>query len=151
MFIDRAIELHRLKIEPVLGRPIGAFKTDIIALEARIHSDFPEAYREYLLWIGADFNGVLRGSDCFISHVEENHEGLKVLFKENDLNELPCCPIVFFMHQGYSACWFEASDRSDDPVVFCFSESESASGIQSVGTFSEWLYGEILGLSEAMR
>lgn len=151
MFIDRSIELHQLKIEPVLGRPIGAFKSDIIALEARIQAHFPEAYREYLLWIGADFNGALRGSDCFISHVEENYEGLKVLFKENDLIDLLYCPVVFFMHQGYIACWFDASDQSDDPVVFSFSEADSASGIQSVGTFSDWLYSEMLALSEAMR
>jgi hypothetical protein len=150
MIIDRSIDLHHSKFEPVFGRPIGAFKSDVVALEARIHTNLPAAYREYLLWMGADFNGVFRGSDCFVNHVEENHKGLVVLFKENDLVTLSYCPIVFFMHQGYIACWFDASDQSDDPAVFCFSEATSASGIQAVGTFSDWLCSELLALSEAI-
>jgi len=72
MFIERSIELHCEKVEPSLGKAIGAFRSDLLALEARVGTNFPEAYREYLLWIGADFNGLLRGSDCFIAHVEEN-------------------------------------------------------------------------------
>lgn len=36
MIIDRSVELHQQKIEPVLGRPVGVFQSDLIALEARI-------------------------------------------------------------------------------------------------------------------
>ena len=150
MIIDRSVELHKLKIEPVLGRPVGAFQSDLIALEARLRIRLPAAYREYLLWMGADFNGVLRGSDCFISQVEENCDGLSLLIEENGLSPLPYSPIVFFMHQGYIACWFDSSDQSDDPAVFGFSEAASVPGIQTYGSFSDWLYSELLNLSNAI-
>lgn len=150
MIIDRSVELHRLRIEPLLGRPVGAFQSDLIALEARIRIRLPVAYREYLLWMGADFNGVLRGSDCFISHVETNCDGLNLLFEENGLSPLPYSPIVFFMHQGYIACWFDSSDQSDDPAIFGFSEAAGESGIQTYGTFSNWLYSELLTLSDVI-
>lgn len=150
MFIERSIELHRAKVEPSLGRPIGAFRSDLLALEARIGINFPEAYREYLLWIGADFNGLLRGSDCFITHVEENCAALPALFDENGLTELSYQPVVFFMHQGYFACWFDA-EQASDPAVFCFNEANRELGIQACGTFSEWLYDEVLALSKAIQ
>lgn len=151
MLIARSIALHSSKVEPKLGRPVGAFKTDVIALEARLGIQLPEAYREYLLWMGADFHGLLRGSDCFINHIEANTEGLADLLEENGLPKLPYKPIIFFMHQGYIACWFNASDQSHDPAVFSFNESESVSGIRTLGTFSEWLYNELLSLSEVVQ
>ena len=151
MHIARPIALHSSKIEPKVGRPVGAFKTDVVALEARLDIQLPEAYREYLLWMGADFRGVLQGSDCFINQVEANAEGLADLLEENELPKLPYKPIVFFLHQGYIACWFKASDQSADPEVFSFNESDKASGIRSLGPFSEWLYNELLSLSGALK
>jgi hypothetical protein len=151
MHIARSIALHKSTIEPKLGRPIGAFTTDVVALEARLDVQLPEAYREYLLWMGADFHGLLQGSDCFINQVEANAEGLADLLEENGLPKLHYKPIAFFLHQGYIACWFNASDQSADPNVFSFNESDNASGIRSLGTFSEWLYNELLSLSEALK
>lgn len=150
MHIAQSLALHRLRVEPKLGRPIGAYKSDVLALEARLGVTLPAAYRDYLLWMGADFNGVLRGSDCFIFNIESNEAGLADLLKENQLSLLDYRLIVFFLHQGYIACWFDACESTDDPPVFTFSETDCASGIRAVGVFSDWLLRELSSLAECI-
>jgi hypothetical protein len=149
MYLAQSLALHHSLVEPKFGRPIGAFNSDVLALEARLDVGLPAAYREYLLWIGADFHGLLRGSDCFISHVEANEVGLIDLLKENNLPSLTYKPVVFFLHQGYIAFWFNADEVADDPLVFSFSEADCSSGIRTLGTFSAWLFTELSSLAKA--
>lgn len=151
MHIERAIELHRTKIEPILGRPRGAPEAEILALEHRLGVRFPAAYREYLRWMGNDREGALQGSDCFIRNVETNANGLCELLRENGVAPPSCRPIVFFLHQGYIACWFDAGDQSDDPDVSCFHENGESRVILPAGTFSDWLFEELLGISRCLE
>jgi hypothetical protein len=141
--IGRAIELHSTKTEPFRSRPRGAPEAEILALEHRLGIRFPEAYREYLLWMGNDYTGVLQGSDCFIRDVENNATGLRELLCENGIAHPAYKPIVFFMHQGYIAYWFDASDPKEDPEVFGFHENDRAPCISSQGAFSDWLYDQL--------
>lgn len=151
MHIGRAMELHRTRIEPALGRPRGAPEAEILALERRLDARFPAAYREYLRWMGNDCHGALQGSDCFIRDVETNAGGLRELLLENGVAHPSCRPIVFFMHQGYIAYWFDATDPSEDPEVSCFHENGELPAILTVGTFSEWLFEELLGTSMCLE
>lgn len=151
MYIERAIELHRTKIEPILGRSRGAPEVEILALEHRLGVRFPAAYREYLRWMGNDREGALQGSDCFIRDVETNTDGLRELLRENGVAHPSCRPIVFFLHQGCIAYWFDAGDPSDDPEVSCFHENGESRAILTVGTFSDWLFEELLGISSCLE
>lgn len=146
MHIERAVELHRTKIEPIRGRPRGAPEAEILALESRLGIRCPAAYRQYLLWMGNDSAGALQGSNCFIRDVEPNGAGLRELLRENGVAHPSCRPIVFFMHQGYIAYWFDAEDSSEDPEVYCFHESAESRAIVDAGTFSEWLFEELHGI-----
>lgn len=151
MHIERAIELHRAKIEPALGRPRGAPEAEILALERRLGIQLPAAYREYLRWMGNDCKGALRGSDCFIRDVETNANGLRELLLENGVAHPSSRPIVFFLHQGYIAYWFDATDQRDDPELSCFHENGESRAILTMGTFSEWLFEELLGVSMCLE
>ena len=122
-----------------LRSPRGASERQCRALERAIGHPLPAAYRQYLLWIGRDRNGILRGSDCFIEHVQENHEALPELLAENQVDfELPSEFLVFLLHQGYVAAWFELPATDPDPVVWVFGEGQHDHP-ESPGRFSEWL------------
>jgi hypothetical protein len=151
MHIERAIELHRKKIEPARARPRGAPEAEVLALERRLDVRFPAAYREYLRWMGNDHEGALQGSDCFIRNVETNAKGLQELLRENGVAHPSCRPIVFFLHQGYIAYWFDAADPREDPEVSCFHENGESREILTMGTFSEWLFEELLGISMCLE
>jgi hypothetical protein len=125
MLIARSVTLDRAAV--------GASELEVAALEARLGCKFPQAYREYLLWMGADDGGLLRGTDCFIGDVEANEQGLGRLLAENGLPPLPYRPVVFFLHQGYIACWFRMAGTAEDPEVLSFNEAEAGTGIRSLG------------------
>ncbi|MET1079860.1 MAG: SMI1/KNR4 family protein [Pseudomonas sp.] len=146
MLIAQALELHCSAIEPLRGPAVGAAEHDVAALEVRLGCRFPLAYREFLLWMGEDRKGLLHGTECFLGDVESNEQGLVDLLCENDLPPPLDRPVVFFLHQGYLACWFCTSDTAEDPEVFSFNEGLSEAGIRSLGRFSRWLYVELSGL-----
>ena len=150
MRISEAIAFHRSEIEPTLGAPVGATELEISACEARLGCRFPESYREYLLWIGKDWTGVFKGTDCFINNVEQNEQGLLDLLGENEVSPPGYRPIVHFLHQGYIACWFRMGDQSEDPEVFTFSETDRATGIRPLGPFSHWLAVELSSLAKGL-
>jgi len=149
MLIAEAIELHRKSAEPLRGSPVGASERDVASLEGRLGCRLPLAYREFLLWMGEDRKGLLQGSECFLGNVESNEHGLVRLLSENSLPSLAYRPVVFFLHQGYIACWFRMSDIAEDPEVFSFNEAVSEAGIRSLGSFSQWLYVELAELLKA--
>ena len=150
MLIAEAIEFHRRVVKPSLGPPVGAPERDISALEVRLGCKLPLAYREFLLWMGGDLNGLLRGTDCFIGNIETNEQSLRDLLSENDLAPLSYRPVVFFLHQGYIAYWFSMNGARVDPEVFSFNEGLREVGIRSVGDFSLWLSAELSALAEAL-
>jgi hypothetical protein len=149
MLINKSVELHRVAVEPLLGAAVGAPPGEVAALEQRLGCQLPLAYREFLLWMGADRDGLLRGTECFIDSVEQNQQSLVELLEENGQPALGYKPVVFFMHQGYIACWFPMGGRDDDPLVYSFNEGDSHRGIKELGRFSDWLLTELVGLARA--
>jgi hypothetical protein len=150
MHIAQSVAVHRSLVEPALGPPVGASELDVAAVEGRLGGEFPSAYREYLLWMGSDRDGLLRGTDCFLGNVESNEQGFADLLQENEFPPLQYRPVVFFLHQGYIACWFRMGDTEEDPMVFSFSEGEREAGIRMLGSFSKWLLAEISALAKAI-
>lgn len=147
MLIADAIALHRAAVVPRLGPAIGAAERDVASLEERLGCRLPRAYREFLLWMGEDRKGVLQGSDCFLGNVESNEHDLIDLLSENGVPALAYRPIVFFLQQGYLACWFHSEDPSADPEVFSFNEAIGGEGIRSLGRFTQWLHAELSQLA----
>ena len=126
------------------GEPRGCSERDVKILEQSLGRRLPAAYREYLLWMGNDKHGRLKGSDWFLSDVRENTAALPELLSENEISiDQLDDPFCFFMHQGYMAAWFDLSQTSDDPECFFFSEGNDAGDVEGPKMFSEFLKKEL--------
>lgn len=142
-----AAELQRYYASP----PRGATEEEINALEQRLGMSLPAAYREFLLWMGDDLDGIFRGSDCFAHSVLGNTKALKdELLPENGIDLGSENPVVFFMHQGYIAAWFDRTASEPDPVISFFSEGNDK-GIQTAGCFTDWLMAELFAAAQVHR
>jgi hypothetical protein len=73
-------EMHGL--EP----PIGSLEKQIAELESSLGDAIPYAYKEYLLFMGQDNDGIMRGTNCFLSVVESNNDYLPELLENNKLS-----------------------------------------------------------------
>jgi len=68
---------------PHLGEPVGCAESEIDALQAELGFPLPVAYRQYLLWMGADHDGIFIGCDWFLKDVKQNTAYLSDLLAEN--------------------------------------------------------------------
>lgn len=116
----------------------GCSPAEIRSLQNQLGVVLPAAYVEFLLWMGKDVAGCLKGTDVFIHQVLDNTEQLPLLLRENSVEwRLGEHPVCFYSHQGYQVAWFEVT-ASDDPLVFFYDECED-DGIVERGTLSTFL------------
>jgi len=129
-----------------LENPLGSPSEDISELEKSLGCSLPAAYKEYLLLIGKDYEGVMVGTNCFLSDVKSNNEYLPELLEENDLSEhiLPNRYVAFFCHQGYMMAWFSIPSEASDPVCTYYFEGTTEKP-EEYGTFSEFMKKDMLG------
>ena len=150
--IEQLKAFHAKEIEPYTGIPSGASEAEVSDLERELGFSLPADYREFLLWFGRDYDGVLRGSDAFIDHVVENTMELPDLLAENGLEgETPKQLVCPFMHQGYIATWFEVPTSEDDPKGFYFNEGEPEKGIVCNSTIMTLFYTDISGMAAHLK
>lgn len=143
-YLSKCKELYKKEIASKYGAPIGCSFEEISDIEQKINYTFPDSYREFLLWMGNDKNGVLRGSDWFLDDVIDNTDCLEELIEDNGLSLInPDNLICFFMHQGYMVGWFYKAPVADDPDCYFFSEGAEPNTIQKIGKFSEFLLKEL--------
>lgn len=92
---------------------------EVKKLEQSIKHPLPDAYREFLLWMGRSGGGFLVGSDCFYDQLREIQIWAKELLDEDHFSqEMPKDTFVFFMHGGYEFDFFYVNGESDPPVYF---------------------------------
>ena len=147
-FIAPLRDLHRRRIEPVTGKPEGASASEIAALSEALGERLPQAYVQFLLWMGKDYSGIYRGTDIFIKHVLDNTEALPELLAENDIAPLTGKQLCYQSHQGYFMAWFALPAESDDPQVFVFGEGQNLSEPRAVGTFTQYMLRELTDLAK---
>ncbi|MGH2612299.1 MAG: SMI1/KNR4 family protein [Rhabdochlamydiaceae bacterium] len=120
---------------------------EVEKIEICIGHCLPEAYREFLLWMGHSGGGFLRGSNCFYRDLRNLQESAQELLDEDQFpGKLPKDAFVFFMHQGYQFNFF-CLDEGDDPPVLCYLEEEpvKTSFFQIYPRFSDFVITEIEG------
>lgn len=140
---------HQLLIEPLKGKPVGCDDNEILALERHVGFPLPLAYKQYLSFMGKDYNGVFVGSDWFITDVKENTERVPELLKENHIAfVLPENYLCFFSHQGYIAAWFDLTKTGDNPEVWFYGEGQGIDSPVIKGRFTEFLFQDLQGLTE---
>ena len=147
--LNDAKALHADLVAPVFGSPVGASKEEVAALESQIGLKLPEAYRQYLVWMGRDFNGIFRGSNWFISDIESNREVLRGLLEEiGSSYELAPSHIVFFTHQGDMAAWFDAMGNEANPKCWFINDGMQEPCMS--GNFTEVLLADLKGLASCL-
>ncbi|HHH27592.1 MAG TPA: SMI1/KNR4 family protein [Polyangiaceae bacterium] len=65
--IDKAKAYYQAHLKSRYGTPRGCSTEEVDALEKQVGHPLPAAYREFLLWMGKDKEGVFRGSDWFVN------------------------------------------------------------------------------------
>ncbi len=128
-----------------IKQPIGCSVEEVEELESKIGFSLPAAYKEYLLFMGKDYKGVMVGTDCFITDVVSNTEYLPELLEENNLDyKLPKNYLAFFCHQGYIMSWFALPCAENNPVCYFFSEGTHELPVV-YGGFKQFMTKDILG------
>ncbi len=124
-YLKEARDFYSAAIKPFKGKPVGCSQSEVDSLEISLGFSLPEAYKQYLLWMGKDYSGVYQGSDCFLKNIQPNGIYLQDLLDENNVDyKLPENYLVFFMHQGYVARWFELPKESENPQTYYYHEAE---------------------------
>ncbi|MEM9189529.1 MAG: SMI1/KNR4 family protein [Myxococcota bacterium] len=137
-FIKGARRFYDSRAQAKFGRPEGASQNEIAAVETELGRTLPGAYREFLEWMGNDFEGIFRGTDCYLMHLLPNTAWLPEFIEEVGVVGVDTSTLVcFWSHHGYMAAWFDGAIRNDDPV--CWAVSDSDDKVRSIGHFSDYL------------
>jgi hypothetical protein len=151
-YLTAVRDFHYREVEPYLGPPQGCTQAEVDNLEHALGYPLPEAYRQYLLWMGADHGGIFVGCDWHLRNVLANNKRLPELLAENRVNwQLPPHYVTFMTHQGYVAAYFGLPKESDDPPVYSYNECGTELMVTKQGTFTEFLLQDMKGLTESMQ
>lgn len=144
-------QFHKQSVEPYTGKPVGCSEREILVLEQKTGFVLPEAYKQFLQFMGKDNDGVLCGSGWFLRDIGLNDTMVIDLLEENAITfQLPEHYFLFFSHQGYMAAWFELPRLNENPPVFFFSEGKDWNKPQKTDTFTTFLFDELKGLASRL-
>lgn len=121
---ERARELDLFKP----GEVVPCTAEEVRELERRTGRALPQAYKEFLLWMGHGAGELWLGSHCFYRDLEPLGDWAAVMLKRSDpAQKLPEDAFVFLMHQGYQFMFFRTSEGDDPPVYYYKDEPEQLS------------------------
>ena len=143
-------DFHRLHIEPMIGRPTGASASEVAELAATLGETLPEAYVQFLLWMGKDYSGVYRGTDIFITDVLNNTAALPEFLEEHGIAPPSGRYVCYQSHQGYFMAWFLLPAVSADPAVFVFREGQNSNEPIAAGSFCSYTLTELRDLANVL-
>ena len=150
-YLAKVRAFHARAVEPHLGKPRGCSEAQVRRLEERFGFPLPKAYRQYLLFMGADRDGVFRGCDWFVDDVVENTDLVPELLAQNHVSHrLPPHYLAFFSHQGYIAAWFALPKEREDPRVWYFSEGNEPRAVRTKRRFTKFLLDDMRGMSAGL-
>ena len=150
-YLKEVKDFYNMAIFPSKGNPVGCQNKEIAEVEHQFGFQFPQAYRQFLLWMGKDVTGLFIGSNWYLKDIVQNTECLKDLLAENRVTfDLPAHYLVFFSHQGYMAAWFALPNESEDPVVYYYNECEMDKP-RIEGTFTEFLLIDMQGMTNCLH
>ncbi len=120
-------------------------------LEQSIGFSLPQAYQQYLAWMGLDEQGIFAGTNCFLKDAMGNTEWLPGLLAENNLAfNLSEHFLAFFSHQGYVMAWFDLPKTGDNPPVWYWGEGQGLEAPIQKGTFTEFLMDQLQGVARML-
>jgi hypothetical protein len=151
-YLREVRKFHAEAVEPFRGVPVGSTFAEIEALQREIGYPLPEAHRQFLLWMGRDYEGVFQGCNWFIDQIPSTTAYIPRLLAANDIPpELPERYLGFFSHQGYMAAWYALPKDDEDPPVWFFRERRKPMPAPAVeGRFTDFLLKDMRGFAAAL-
>jgi hypothetical protein len=113
---------------------------EIEAME-RLHGfAFPDALREYLLWIGGNAGFAPGGGAMQLERFIHNYRWLRTSFIHEHIEQpFPHDAVVFYTEVGTHACYARAGE-GDEAKCYWYTEGEAP---QEVGTLADWLRDQL--------
>ncbi len=132
--------LEELHIVPS-GDLVPCTVEEIQLLECKLGHSLPEAYKEFLLWMGHSTGRLLAGSDYSYRDLASLQIAAEEMLREDKFTQsLPDDAFVFLMHQGYQFSFIRTLE-GDDPPVYDYVELMEATTFPLVFChFSEFLF-----------
>lgn len=120
-------------------------EAEVNALEQSLLHPLPQAYRQFLLWMGHGAGSFWRGTHCFYKHLGDIQNWAVELLEEKRFpQQIPSDAFVFWMHQGYMFAFFRLLEGDDPPVYFYYpsKDAECTDFKVSWSHFGEFLLAE---------
>ncbi|MCG7521617.1 SMI1/KNR4 family protein [Ruegeria sp. Ofav3-42] len=150
-YLNECRNFYARVLQPQFDVPLGISEAAVKELERELGFALPESYRQFLLWMGNDKQGALRGSEWFADEIVFNNEFLDEFLSDNGIAETTSDRrVCFFVHQGYMAAWFDCLDGSD-PICRFYSEANSEPFAIDAGPFTSFLLKELQGVADAVK
>lgn len=145
-------KFHAEAVEPFHGVPFGSTLAEVEALEREIGYPIPDAHRQFLLWMGRDYDGIFQGCDWFIDQILRTTAYIPKLLATNGIAfDLPERYLGFFSHQGYMVAWYALPKDDENPRVWFFRESRKPMPAPVIeGRFTDFLLKDMRGLATAL-
>jgi len=151
--VDHLVQIrsfHKEMVEPWTGPPVGSSEGEILDLEARLGWRLPLAYKQYLAFMGADYQGTFVGCDWFIKAAKVNTIDFELAYMEVDYTPRGDT-LTFMSHQGYIFGWLDLPFLSDNPPVYFYNESAKDNAIVRYVRFTDLLLAELEYMSSFLR
>lgn len=119
---------------------IPCSERDVQVIERELNLAIPQAYKEFLLWMGKKAGDILLGSDWLFDDLPKIQKWAIELMQANGVsNMLPSDAFVIYMHQGYQFSFVRISE-GDDPPVYYYDEMRPYSDFPMLyARFSDYL------------
>lgn len=150
----RELQLHGLD-EFEMSRPItvaSCTREQVLRLEEQVGRPLPDAYKEFLLWMGGGTQGFLTHGDWQYDKVASLQERAVTILEQNQYpTKLPEDAFVFFLHSDGFFSFLRTAEGNDphDPPVYDYSAGEAPPSFQFVcDRFSHWI---VLQLADHAR
>jgi hypothetical protein len=140
VYLNNAKSLFRANDD----KPVPCTPDEVRALEQQVGLVLPEAYKEFLLWMGHGAGGFLQESNCFYRHLLHNQQMAVALLEESNFpGSLPQDAFVFYNYEGYQFVFFRVSEGDNPPLYYYHEADEPTSFKRVLDTFSEFIEREI--------
>ncbi len=93
-------------------------ENEVSTLQQRLGFVFPQAYTEFLLWMGHGAGGFLQGEAVFYQDLPLDEDARRLLTEDGITIPLPEDAFVFYMHQGYQFMFLRLTEGANPPVHY---------------------------------
>ncbi len=149
--LKKTIEFHEKSIRPQKGVARGCSDSEIEYLEKYFGFELPISYKQYLKFMGKDYQGIFKDQNWFIDTVIENTKNLSHLIKNSQIEDkFSDDYLAFYSNQNNLFVFFVLPKTSENPRVWIY-DSENDSYLEKIESFTDFLFDEMKRLTTDLK